>query len=176
MNAKKIMGAVLVALLAAALFVGAGAAADATYTSGKTVFVYQNLSSDFSGEWTNGVDTITAVEGDGNYYFSGKDIVEGKYTQGPENSQKVIYVKYPTVTVNGVANDGEAAYLFIGGNLYTGADPVTVTVASPTSQSAGKRQCKPVGICFPERCKVRRRWQPDHLQRDRRSYQGRKVQ
>ena len=40
MNAKKIMGAVLVALLAAALFVGAGAA----LADGDTVFVNQNVS------------------------------------------------------------------------------------------------------------------------------------
>jgi len=40
MNAKKIMGAVLVALLAAALFVGAGAAYTPTEVNdGDTVFV-----------------------------------------------------------------------------------------------------------------------------------------
>ena len=42
MNAKKIMGAVLVALLAAALFVGAGAATDPTDVG--TVYAYTNLS------------------------------------------------------------------------------------------------------------------------------------
>ena len=41
MNAKKIMGAVLVALLAAALFVGAGAAEE---TAVGTVYLYQNTS------------------------------------------------------------------------------------------------------------------------------------
>ena len=140
MNAKKIMGAVLVALLAAALFIGAGAAADATYANGMTVFVYQNVTNDGSGvglagEWTNGVNTITAIQGSGNYYFSGKDIVEGKYTQGSGAYEKVIYVKYPTVTVSGVANDGDAAYLFIGGNLYTGASPINVAVSSPAGNN-----------------------------------------
>ena len=137
MNAKKIMGAVLVAFLAAALFIGAGAASTgAAVGAGETVFVYQNVTG-LTGEWTNGVNTITATVVDGKGHFSGDNIVEGKYTQGPETAdQKFIYVKYPTVTVNGVANTGDAAYLFIGGDLYAGA-PFTVTVSNPAFADGG---------------------------------------
>ena len=49
MNAKKIMGAVLVALLAAALFVGAGAAAD---PASGTVFTNQKLGVEYNVIWT----------------------------------------------------------------------------------------------------------------------------
>ena len=56
MNAKKIMGAVLVALLAAALFVGAGAAADAEDKG--TLFTYVDLSALVAVG-----DTFTAEDG-----------------------------------------------------------------------------------------------------------------
>ena len=130
MNAKKIMGAVLVALLAAALLVGAGAALPAF--DGKTVFVYQEVNG-LSGEWTNGVNSITALTGTNGGYFSGANIVEGKYTQGSGDNEATIYVKYPTVTVSGVANGNTpaSAYLFIGGNLYTGTNDVEVDIKSP---------------------------------------------
>ena len=131
MNAKKIMGAVLVAFLAAALFIGAGAAADTLY-DGDTVFVYQEVNG-LSGEWTNGVNTITAISKNGVGYFSGENIVEGKYTQGSGDNEITLYVKYPAVTISGVANTGDAAYLFIGGNFYTGATQVSVTDNCPAN-------------------------------------------
>ena len=84
MNAKKIMGAVLVALLAAALFVGAGAAAT-DITDGQTVFVYQALdATNAGGTWThaNGVDTITFTTVDSYVAIVGTDIVEGVYSKG----------------------------------------------------------------------------------------------
>ena len=151
MNAKKIMGAVLVALLAAALFVGAGAALTVT-GAGETVFVYQNFTTSLTGEWTNedgNVITPVTVDAGTTYYFSGKNIAEGKYTQGTGASEKVIYIKYPSVTVNGVANDGESAYLFIGGNLYTGADPVAVTVTAPAGLTANLYLVYPNGDEIP---------------------------
>ena len=52
MNAKKIMGAVLVALLAAALFVGAGAAT----LESDTVFINQKLCPEYDVEWTSTAD------------------------------------------------------------------------------------------------------------------------
>ena len=148
MNAKKIMGAVLVALLAAALFVGAGAAAPSAPFDGKTVFVYQNVTG-LSGEWTNGVNTITAISDGSVGYFSGANIVEGKYTQGTGEEQKVLYVKYPTVTINGVANENEAAYLFIGGNFYTGATEVSVTDDCPAYVPSGTALSYTLYLTYP---------------------------
>ena len=120
MNAKKIMGAVLVALLAAALFIGAGAAsttADPT-ADGKTVFVYQPVGAEFKGTWANGANTVTfeAVkhDGDNKYAIIGTDIVEGTYVKGEES----IIVKYPTAVITGIAGPNGAKYSFIGGNLY----------------------------------------------------------
>ena len=116
MNAKKIMGAVLVALLAAALFIGAGAAA--ADVNGQTVFVYQPVGDEFKGTWANGANTVTfeAVKYNGNdkYAIIGTDIVEGTYTKGDAS----IIVKYPTAVITGIAGEGSAAYSFIGGNLY----------------------------------------------------------
>ena len=60
MNAKKIMGAVLVALLAAALFVGAGAAA---ITDKGTYFAYQDDITGLEGVWQNGANTVTITGG-----------------------------------------------------------------------------------------------------------------
>jgi len=113
MNAKKIMGAVLVALLAAALFVGAGAAAELS-ANGKTVFVYEEVGSEFAGTWANGANTITFEKlANGKYVLKGTDIVEGTYTYGDWS----IIVKYPTAVISGIAGTG-AKYDFIGGNLY----------------------------------------------------------
>ena len=100
MNAKKIMGAVLVALLAAALFVGAGAAAPA---NGQTVFVYENVSG-LEGSWTYGAHTIVASpSGTGYGYFGGDKIVEGPYKGKVGGSEITIYVKYPTAVISGIA-------------------------------------------------------------------------
>ncbi|MBR5008266.1 MAG: hypothetical protein IKY09_04755, partial [Methanocorpusculum sp.] len=59
MNAKKIMGAVLVALLAAALFVGAGSAAVA---NGDVVFVNQILDDSYKGTWVNGNNIVQTLD------------------------------------------------------------------------------------------------------------------
>jgi len=130
MNAKKIMGAVLVALLAAALFVGAGAAAG----TGETVFVNQKLViGDYQGTWISGNNAITATPVPGEIstyvYFEGP-VVEGVYTQEGATStdpDKTIVIKNkPTVSIVGIADEGVSAYKFIGGILYAGATPVNI--------------------------------------------------
>ena len=130
MNAKKIMGAVLVALLAAALFIGAGAAA---YTAGETVFVNQKLpiNSGYEGVWINGnnIVSVQAVpEDSANFVYFAGPVVEGVYTQEQAGSTaKTIVIKNkPAVSITGVANSGVYAYHFIGGVLYAGANPVNV--------------------------------------------------
>ena len=89
MNAKKIMGAVLVALLAAALFVGAGAAA--TEDKG-AVFVYQDLTTtDLDGTWTADKAVVTIEDG---VVMAGANFAPGTYTKG----DWTLYVTYPTAT------------------------------------------------------------------------------
>ena len=135
MNAKKIMGAVLVALLAAALFVGAGAAA---VTDGQTVFVNQKVPG-LTGTWTSGTNSITAQAEGGDGYFTGS-IVEGVYVNGTGNNAISINVKYPAISVVGVANNGVtgAEYLFIGGTYYIGSTPVNIQVNSPADLTFDK--------------------------------------
>ena len=142
MNAKKIMGAVLVALLAAALFVGAGAAYTPTEVNdGDTVFVYEvvnDQSLSIGGTWThaNGVDTITFTVIDSSstpatYALIGDNIVEGIYTKGAGSSAVSITVKYPTGGVLGTADN---LYEIIGGTYYNDVDnptPLTITLTSP---------------------------------------------
>ena len=125
MNAKKIMGAVLVAFLAAALFIGAGAAIGA----GETVFVYQPLDgTQYNGTWTNAAGNTITFEaakdnaGTDKVAIMGAGIVEGEYTKGDMS----IIVKYPTAVITGIAGENTAAYPFIGANLYKG-DTVTIT-------------------------------------------------
>ena len=127
MNAKKIMGAVLVALLAAALFVGAGAAADDL----GTVFINQKGAitgdSAYIGSWNNGAITIT-VDTTGNV-TGGSDFVPGTYKKGDHK----VYVTYPTATITGVAGTGASAYNFIGATLYEGATDVSIKALVPTT-------------------------------------------
>ena len=124
MNAKKIMGAVLVALLAAALFVGAGAADD--QTKGAVIFVYQQ-STGLEGTWTNGANTVTFVNG----AITGTDIVEGVYSKGDDT----ITVKYPTATITATATEAGKTYNVIGGVYYQG-DALTVN-AYPANSTVG---------------------------------------
>ena len=126
MNAKKIMGAVLVALLAAALFVGAGAAADLSTMDGKTVFVYQKNSTLVGSTWNNGANSIT-FGADG--VLSGNNIVEGAYVNG----ENTIYVKYPTAAISAVATKATEKYAVIGETLFTDATSVTITAVSPAA-------------------------------------------
>ncbi|MBR4117958.1 MAG: hypothetical protein IKK56_03625 [Methanocorpusculum sp.] len=128
MNAKKIMGAVLVALLAAALFVGAGAAAGLDDMNGKTVFVYQKNSTLAGSTWNNGANSIT-FDADG--VISGKNIVEGAYVNG----ENTIYVKYPTAAISAIATtQNNDNYSVIGGTLFkqTGTS-VNISAISPAA-------------------------------------------
>ncbi|MBE6516339.1 MAG: PGF-CTERM sorting domain-containing protein [Methanocorpusculum parvum] len=120
MNAKKIMGAVLVALLAAALFIGAGAAADLN-DDGKTVFVNQKLdAANFSGNWVGPNGAYTPVYDPGSkdfvYFEAGK---EGVYTAKVGDDEVTITVKAPTASISGIAGTGASTYSFIPGTLYT---------------------------------------------------------
>ena len=136
MNAKKIMGAVLVALLAAALFVGAGAAAPTMYDDGKVVFVNEKLAkTNYSASWVgpNGAYTPAIDAGNPDYvYFQ----AAGVYTYKIDASNTVtITVKVPELTISGVANKNNAAiaYPFIPGQLYQNTNLVNVTVANVSS-------------------------------------------
>ena len=124
MNAKKIMGAVLVALLAAALFVGAGAAAEKDLG---TVFVFQNTT--LEGTWTGDNGSVTFVDG----VIGDKTVKEGKYTKGNES----IYVEFPTVTISAIANATGKLYPFMGGTLYNSSSlsEIDLTVVSPAGAS-----------------------------------------
>ena len=110
MNAKKIMGAVLVALLAA-LFVGAGAAAP-------VVFVYQTGVAE--GVWTDadGKNTIMVVDG----YISGDNIVEGIYNIDGTDT----YVMYPDAKID-LTHLSES---IIGGTIPVGETFTITTKAS----------------------------------------------
>ena len=103
MNAKKIMGAVLVAFLAAALFIGAGAA-EGTEDKG-TVFVYQNLTNaDLDGTWTAGKAVVTIKDG---VVMAGANFTAGTYTKG----DWTLYVTYPTATYFATVGEGQNAYI-----------------------------------------------------------------
>ena len=123
MNAKKIMGAVLVAFLAAALLVGAGAA--------QTVFVYENLSTTqktgLEGTWSNGDAYVTI--GDNDIVVPSANFVPGTY----KNGDKTLFVTNPTAIISGVVGTGYEAYSFIGGNLFQGTPEEKIVI---TNQSA----------------------------------------
>jgi len=120
MNAKKIMGAVLVALLAAALFIGAGAAADAKSVG--TVFVYQDAG--LEGTWTGAAGSVTFVDG----VIAGEDIKAGVYTN---ESGYSMYLCYPTAVISAIANNNSVKYPVIGGNFYKGTNWLNISIASP---------------------------------------------
>ena len=125
MNAKKIMGAVLVALLAAALFIGAGAAADDGKDFG-TVFIYQANTTLPEGVWTlvGGTATVTTVDNDttgaqpaGTNVMPGADFVAGTYKLGDDT---VTFVK-PTASyaLSAKTNETNVPYIVAnGGNVY----------------------------------------------------------
>ena len=117
MNAKKIMGAVLVALLAAALFIGAGAAAEEGDQG--TYFAYQNGTTLTAGVWQNGANTVTVTEG------NVSDVtVAGTYTLG----KMTAYFTKPTATYSAVGKYNGKEYIVVnGGNVYAGSN-LTITV------------------------------------------------
>ena len=162
MNAKKIMGAVLVALLAAALFVGAGAAAvGAGLGQGEVVFVYQQVqATQYSGAWTNAAgNTIefVAVDTNGNVSIIGNDIVEGKYTQGSGSDEKSIVVKYATGTVIGFGTitGSNVNYPVIGASYYNlGTDNNGNALSSLTLNVTSPNTITPTGIAVTGADKV----------------------
>ena len=99
MNVKKLVSGFFVALLAAALFVGAGAAAGIP-----TVFVYE-YNEAYDGTWYN-EDTGESITFAG-HYLTGNNIKEGTYKNKTSDDAASIYVRYPDArieaTVNGVS-------------------------------------------------------------------------
>ena len=137
MNAKKIMGAVLVALLAAALFVGAGAAADMKYS--ETVFVNEKLAA-WVGEatWTDstGANVIPLKDADnsGDVYFPKAGVYTTTIPREIDSQlvsiEWTITVVSPEVVITGVAGSATTAYEFIPGTFYIGSTDVAVTILS----------------------------------------------
>ena len=129
MNAKKIMGAVLVALLAAALFVGAGAAAGIANYNGQTVFVGEVLDSALAGvTLTNGDNKVTFISGTTGAYIEGP-VVEGTYKYNDTVSIKVLY---PTVLISAVAEKDGVEYNVAGATYYK--TNVTLGFVSPAGE------------------------------------------
>ena len=126
MNAKKIMGAVLVALLAAALFVGAGAAEDKG-----TFFVYQTGASTLSpGVWTNGAATVT-VDNTKNV-IPGDNFVPGTYKYNGNSA----YFTYPTASYSATGKLVDVSYLVANGGKVYNTSEVAVSVKALNSNDA----------------------------------------
>ena len=129
MNAKKIMGAVLVALLAAALFVGAGAAGTLNDLDGKTVYVYQNMSNYpvANTVWYNTAGESVTFNAQG--VIEQKDVKEGKYSY---NDTISITVTKPTVKITATGVNVDKTYPVTGGNFYYGNGVyLTFNIISP---------------------------------------------
>jgi len=126
MNAKKIMGAVLVALLATALFVGAGAAA---ISASGDVFIYQaeEIDSNLIGTWTSDAGNQVIVTADAVTPVG--TFVPGVY----KNGDYTLSVTYPAATITGVVGTGANAYNFIGATLYTETLSTDIHVSNATS-------------------------------------------
>ena len=132
MNAKKIMGAVLVALLAAALFVGAGAAVT-TKADGDIVFVNQMVSKTiYGGNWVgpNGAYTPADVPAASatEVYFG----EAGTYTAKVNDQTITLTVKAPELVIAGVV-DGK--YTFIPGDFYQGNGEGVIYIQNPASNA-----------------------------------------
>lgn len=132
MNAKKIMGAVLVALLAAALFVSAGAAVT-TEADGDIVFVNQMVSKTiYGGNWVgpNGAYTPADVPAASvtEVYFG----EAGTYTAKVKDQTITLTVKAPELVIAGVV-DGK--YTFIPGDFYQGNGEGVIYIQNPASNA-----------------------------------------
>ena len=131
MNAKKIMGAVLVALLAAALFVGAGAAEDDGYVDLGVLYTYTDLTAvglangqSYSTE-TGVAVLVQAVRINGadkpGFAVSDSQIVKNTYYYG-KNATKDVKFKLATPTASvSVTVDGES---IVDGSTDIGNTPV----------------------------------------------------
>ena len=114
MNAKKIMGAVLVALLAAALFVGAGAADN---VDKGVVTTYTDLSAEMLGDGTTAISagltfttedgkfSVTTVTSDNtNVYFAESGDALNKKYSGYGITFTLVAPNAPVAALNGVVN------------------------------------------------------------------------
>ena len=144
MNAKKIMGAVLVALLAAALFVGAGAAANEAAYNGNTVFVGQVIPDLAGTTWTYGENKVTFNAGG---YITGP-VVEGKYQFNDTISVNILN---PTVIIGAVAEENGVKYNVAGSTYYIGTN-LTISLQSPATN---KTNITDVLITNPDGSKVK---------------------
>ena len=118
MNAKKIMGVVLVALLAAALLVGAGAAA--TVNNG-TYFAFQKDAAGVNGVWMNGDNKVTVTGG-----AVSAVPVAGTYTLGDFSA----YFTNPTVTYAAYGNLSGTEYIVNNGGLLYAGSNLTLAISS----------------------------------------------
>ena len=137
MNAKKIMGAVLVALLAAALFVGAGAAAPAS----GTVFINQALPADYNVAWVGGNGVVTPSFDGTNYYFPAGS--EGVYTYEVGTAKYTITVKSPELFASGIAGSGAAKSVYIPAKSFfaKSSAPKAPVQTAPKSTPAASAVC-----------------------------------
>ena len=119
MNAKKIMGAVLVALLAVTAFAGVAAAADLG-----TYFPYQKVNNDAlnNGTWTFGSNQVVGSDN----IIQAESVVAGTYVNGDNTS----YFTNPTATYKLVAETDSGVKYVVknGGNVYHG-DELTLTIS-----------------------------------------------
>ena len=119
MNAKKIMGAVLVALLAVTAFAGVAAAADLG-----TYFPYQKVNNDAlnNGTWTFGSNQVVVSDN----IIQAESVVAGTYVNGDNTS----YFTNPTATYKLVAETASHVKYVVknGGNVYHG-DKLTLTIS-----------------------------------------------
>ena len=127
MNAKKIMGAVLVALLAAALFVGAGAAAEEQAAG--TVFLYQASPAGIAtGVYSYG-DVSVEVNNDGVLPLNLEKFVDGaKYSNGTH----YIVVKLPNAGFTAIGNPSGDKYDAMANGLIS-SQAVTFTATPVVS-------------------------------------------
>jgi len=144
MNAKKIMGAVLVAFLAAALFIGAGAAANEAAYNGNTVFVGQVIPDLAGTTWTYGENKVTFNAGG---YITGP-VVEGKYQFNDTISVNILN---PTVIIGAVAEENGVKYNVAGSTYYNGTN-LTISLQSPATN---KTNITDVLITNPDGSKVK---------------------
>ena len=114
MNAKKIMGAVLVALLAAALFVGAGAAA---YNDG-VVFVSETSNG-------LGTGTITLTNEDGKTILSVGEVITGEGIE--EGIYEIMTGTYAGKFVNVMYPDAKISATVGGASVIGGIVPYGIT-------------------------------------------------
>ena len=134
MNAKKIMGAVLVALLAAALFVGAGAADDGNDYG--PVMLYQNISGIPEGTWQNGAASVDVVKvvADGSVLkvVPGANYAPGTYTKGKDT----LTVSNPTVSYSGLGTVNGIQYTVANnGIVYNGTTSTLVVAVNPANNT-----------------------------------------